>query len=128
MSHRPIAAVFLCKRVKGEVSASAIPNSWKAETACRELRTDEVEQLVKCFGPAAAKLADAGIEGRSSTAMRGIFSTRLPPRPGIMEPINMADRWRTVTLVEMLEDLMIGGIPVEQMNRRAAAASRFTIQ
>lgn len=42
--------------------------------------------------------------------------------------MNMVDRWRTETLVEMPEDLLIGGIPVERMNRRAAAASRFTIQ
>lgn len=45
------------------VSASAIPSYWKPEITCRELRTEEVEHLVKRFGPAAEILAEAGIDG-----------------------------------------------------------------
>lgn len=45
------------------VSASAIPHYWKPEITCRELKTAEIEKLVKSFGMAARILASAGIDG-----------------------------------------------------------------
>jgi 2-enoate reductase len=45
------------------VSASAIPYYWDPKQTCRELKTEEVEGLVKAFGPAAEILAAAGIDG-----------------------------------------------------------------
>jgi 2-enoate reductase len=45
------------------VSASAIPNYWDPTLTCRELATEEVERIVKAFGPAAQILAEAGIDG-----------------------------------------------------------------
>jgi len=45
------------------VSASANPYYWDPRRTCRELRTEEVEHLVKAFGRAAAVLAAAGIDG-----------------------------------------------------------------
>jgi 2-enoate reductase len=45
------------------VSASAVPNYWNPSLICRELRTEEVEKIVKAFGPAAQILAEAGIDG-----------------------------------------------------------------
>jgi len=45
------------------VSASAIPSFWKPEITCRELKTEEVERLVKSFGDAAEMLVSAGIDG-----------------------------------------------------------------
>ena len=45
------------------VSASAISNYWDPAMTCREITTDEVENLVKAFGPAAEILAKAGIDG-----------------------------------------------------------------
>jgi len=51
-------------RLRGQpVSASAIPNYWQPSLICRELKTEEVEKLVKCFGIAAQMLALAGIDG-----------------------------------------------------------------
>ncbi len=45
------------------VSASAIPYYWNPTMTCKELTTEEVERLVKAFGPAALILAEAGIDG-----------------------------------------------------------------
>lgn len=45
------------------VSASAIPNYWDPTIICREVTTEEVERLVKAFGPAAELLAECGIDG-----------------------------------------------------------------
>ena len=45
------------------VSASAIPNFWRPDLTCLELKTAEVEKLVKSFGDAALILANAGIDG-----------------------------------------------------------------
>ena len=45
------------------VSASAIPHYWNPCQTCRELKTEEVEQLVKAFGHAAEILAAAGVDG-----------------------------------------------------------------
>ncbi len=45
------------------VSASPIPYYWDPRQTCRELKTEEVEQLVKAFGKAAAILATSGIDG-----------------------------------------------------------------
>jgi len=45
------------------VSASSIPNYWQPSLICRELKTAEVETLVKSFGIAARLLAFAGIDG-----------------------------------------------------------------
>jgi len=52
-------------RLQGQtpVSASAVPYYWDPRQTCRELKTDEVERLVKAFGPAAEVLAAAGIDG-----------------------------------------------------------------
>jgi len=51
-------------RLEGQpVSASAIPYYWDPSQTCRELKTEEVERLVKAFGRAAEVLADAGIDG-----------------------------------------------------------------
>ncbi len=52
------------RRMEGPpVSASAIPYYWDPSQTCRELKTDEVERLIKAFGKAAAILAAAGIDG-----------------------------------------------------------------
>ena len=48
---------------KQPVSASAVPNYWQPEIICREITTEEVEKLIKCFGIAAQILASAGIDG-----------------------------------------------------------------
>jgi len=48
---------------KKPVSASATPNYWDPTITCRELTTEEVESLVKAFGPAAQILAESGIDG-----------------------------------------------------------------
>ncbi len=48
---------------KRPVSASALPNYWDSTITCREATTEEVEGLVKAFGPAAEILAGAGIDG-----------------------------------------------------------------
>jgi 2-enoate reductase len=45
------------------VSASVIPNYWDPTIVCREVTTEEVERLVKAFGPAAELLAECGIDG-----------------------------------------------------------------
>ncbi|MGA2463827.1 MAG: FAD-dependent oxidoreductase [Thermodesulfobacteriota bacterium] len=45
------------------VSASAIPSYWDPSKTCRELETEEVEQIIKCFGNAAEILAAAEIDG-----------------------------------------------------------------
>ncbi|MGD0783713.1 MAG: FAD-dependent oxidoreductase, partial [Candidatus Aminicenantales bacterium] len=45
------------------VSASAVPYCWDPRQSCREIKTEEVEQLVKAFGKAARILAAAGIDG-----------------------------------------------------------------
>jgi 2-enoate reductase len=45
------------------VSASPTANYWKPDITCRELKVEEVEQLVRCFGNAAEILAEAGIDG-----------------------------------------------------------------
>jgi 2-enoate reductase len=50
-------------RGKTPVSASSIPNYWQPSLMCRELKTAEVEMLVKSFGIAARFLAFAGIDG-----------------------------------------------------------------
>jgi 2-enoate reductase len=44
-------------------SASAVPNYWDPSITCRELSTEEVETMVKTFGPAAEMLARCGIDG-----------------------------------------------------------------
>ncbi|MGZ3514053.1 MAG: oxidoreductase [Thermodesulfobacteriota bacterium] len=51
-------------RLQGQpVSASPIPHYWNPRQTCRELKTEEVEQLVKAFGDAAEVLAAAGVDG-----------------------------------------------------------------
>ncbi len=51
-------------RLQGQpVSASPIPHYWNPRQTCRELKTEEVEQLVKAFGGAAEALAAAGVDG-----------------------------------------------------------------
>jgi len=45
------------------VSASVNPNYWDPTIICREVTTEEVERLVKAFGPAAELLAECGIDG-----------------------------------------------------------------
>jgi 2-enoate reductase len=45
------------------VSASAIPYYWDPRQTCREIKTEEVEQMVKAFGKAARILAAAGVDG-----------------------------------------------------------------
>jgi 2-enoate reductase len=45
------------------VSASAIPYYWNPTMMCKELSTEEVERLVKAFGPVSHILAEAGIDG-----------------------------------------------------------------
>jgi 2-enoate reductase len=45
------------------VSASATPNYWDPDLTCRELDAQEVQQIVKAFGDAAALLGDAGVDG-----------------------------------------------------------------
>ena len=45
------------------VSASVNPNYWDPTIICREVTTEEVEGLVKAFGPAAELLAECGIDG-----------------------------------------------------------------
>lgn len=48
---------------KTPVAPSAIPNYWDPRVTCRELKTEEVEHIVKCFGEAAEICAMAGIDG-----------------------------------------------------------------
>jgi 2-enoate reductase len=45
------------------VSASATPYYWDPRQVCREIKTEEVERLVKAFGKAARILLSAGIDG-----------------------------------------------------------------
>jgi 2-enoate reductase len=45
------------------VSASVNPNYWDPTIICREVTTEEVQRLVKAFGPAAELLAECGIDG-----------------------------------------------------------------
>jgi 2-enoate reductase len=45
------------------VSASAIPYYWDPRQTCRELKTEEIEKVVKAFSNAAGILAAAGIDG-----------------------------------------------------------------
>ncbi len=49
--------------LKHPVSASAIPNYWDPTVTCRELKTEEIEYFVKCFGEAAQIVAEAGVDG-----------------------------------------------------------------
>ena len=59
-------------RLEGQpVSASAVPYYWDPTQTCRELKTEEVEQLVKAFGRAAEVLAEAGIDGIELHAHEG---------------------------------------------------------
>ncbi len=53
------------RRLQGNppVSASAVPYYWDPRQTCRELKTEEVEKLVKAFGNAARILAAAGVDG-----------------------------------------------------------------
>jgi len=56
--------VIAPRRLKGEpVSASPIPYYWNPEMTCRELQTEEVEEIIRSFGTAAEILASAGIDG-----------------------------------------------------------------
>jgi 2-enoate reductase len=56
--------VVSSSRLQGQtVSASPVPEYWNPNQTCRELKTEEVEQLVKAFGDAAEILAAAGIDG-----------------------------------------------------------------
>ena len=48
---------------KRPVAPSAIPNYWDPAVTCRELETEEVEQIVRCFGQAAEILAMAEVDG-----------------------------------------------------------------
>ncbi len=48
---------------KRPVGPSSIPNYWDPTVTSRELTTEEVEQLVRCFGDAAEILAMAEIDG-----------------------------------------------------------------
>ena len=45
------------------VAPSAIPNYWDPTVTCRELKTEEVERLVKAFGQAAKVAVAAGFDG-----------------------------------------------------------------
>ena len=45
------------------VAPSAIPNYWEPRITCRELKTEEVERLVKGFGDAAEIAVEAGFDG-----------------------------------------------------------------
>ncbi len=49
--------------LKQPVAPSAIPNYWNPNITCRELKTEEVEHIVKCFGEAAEICAMADIDG-----------------------------------------------------------------
>ena len=51
---------ILCEK---PVSASVIPNYWDPTIICKEVTTEEVERLVKAFGPVAEILAQSGIDG-----------------------------------------------------------------
>jgi 2-enoate reductase len=52
------------RRLQGPpVSASPIPSYWSPQITCREIKTEEVERLVKKFGDAAEILANAGVDG-----------------------------------------------------------------
>jgi 2-enoate reductase len=56
--------VLFPSRLQGQpVSASTIPHYWNPRQTCRELKTEEVEQLVKAFGDAAEILSAAGVDG-----------------------------------------------------------------
>jgi 2-enoate reductase len=57
-----VAHLFML-REQAPVSASPIPNYWEPGLICRELKTEEVVKLVKCFGIAARVLAFAGVDG-----------------------------------------------------------------
>jgi 2-enoate reductase len=45
------------------VSASVLSNYWDPKIRCREVTADEVETLIKAFGPAAELLVDCGVDG-----------------------------------------------------------------
>lgn len=52
------------RRLKGlPVSASAVPYYWDPDIICREIKTEEVEKIVECFGVAAQILVGAGVDG-----------------------------------------------------------------
>ena len=56
--------VIPLSRVKKQpVSASAVPYYWNPNITCREITTEEVEKIVRCFGDSADILARAGIDG-----------------------------------------------------------------
>ena len=55
--------IFLSGLQGQPVSSSAIPYYWNPRLTCRELKTEEVERLVKAFGNAAEILAAAGVDG-----------------------------------------------------------------
>jgi len=57
--------VAIPMRLQGNqpVSASANPYYWDPRLTCRELKTEEIEKVVKAFGPVAKVLAAAGIDG-----------------------------------------------------------------
>jgi 2-enoate reductase len=48
---------------KRPVAPSALPNYWDPAVTCREMKTEEVEQLVRHFGEAAKILAMAEVDG-----------------------------------------------------------------
>ncbi len=48
---------------KHPIAPSGIPNYWDPSVTCRELKTEEVEYYVKCFGDAAEIVAEAGVDG-----------------------------------------------------------------
>jgi 2-enoate reductase len=48
---------------KEPISASAVSNYWEPTLTCREVTAEEVESLVKAFGPVAKMLAEVGIDG-----------------------------------------------------------------
>ena len=51
------------------VAPSAIPNYWDSAVTCRELTTEEVEEIVKAFGEAAKIVSTAGFDGIEIHAM-----------------------------------------------------------
>lgn len=63
------------------VSASAIPNVWNPKLKCRALETEEVEEIVKAFGEAAAIVASTGCDGVELHGHEGYlldqFTTRI---------------------------------------------------
>lgn len=106
-------------RLRGQfISASGIPSYWRPDKTCRELKTEEVEHLVKCFGNAVEILIAAGIDGVELHGHEGYlfdqFTTAVWNRRTDKYGGNLADRLKfSIEVLHEIKGRIGKGFPVQ---------------